>query len=246
MPDFAPLQRVKAGLPGDCGLGVGRPAACRPAAASFARDRPRAEIAVEDAALVLRWTTVLAPRSEAEFSVELTLDDAATRRAPPPPRRGARRSRRPTDPASAPLAGSRGGRPRRAAPRPPRTSRRRVLRRRRAVVLHALRPRLDLGRTARARPRPGDRGVHAARARPPAGHEEGSGHRGGAGQDPARAAQRRARHCRTRACICRRSTTARSTPPRSGCACSPTPATPGCPRPRCASCCRTCGRRSAG
>nr|MBS1899374.1 amylo-alpha-1,6-glucosidase [Actinomycetota bacterium] len=74
-PDFEPLQRVKAGLP-DPGTWAwdGERASSGPA--SFALTAPGAAIAVEGVTLAVRWTTVLEPRSTAEFSFALALEDA--------------------------------------------------------------------------------------------------------------------------------------------------------------------------
>jgi len=74
-PDFEQLQSVKAGLPGE-EVWAWDGERVSSGAASFALTAPNAAITLEDAALVLRWTTVLAPRAEAEFMVDLTLDDA--------------------------------------------------------------------------------------------------------------------------------------------------------------------------
>ena len=52
--------------------------------------------------------------------------------------------------------------------------------------------------------------------------------------------------CPARASCCRRSITAPSTRPRCGCACWRTPGEPGCRRTRCAHCCRRCGARWSG
>jgi len=76
VPDFAPLQQVKAGLAEDGAWGWDGERASS-GTASFAVSAPEAAITVEEAALVLRWTAVLQPRATAEFSVALTLEDSA-------------------------------------------------------------------------------------------------------------------------------------------------------------------------
>ncbi|MDR2320153.1 MAG: amylo-alpha-1,6-glucosidase [Microbacterium sp.] len=75
VPDFEPLQRVKAGLPDHGAWGWDGERASS-GAASFALTAPGAAIAVEGAAIAIRWTTVLAPRAGTEFSLALALEDA--------------------------------------------------------------------------------------------------------------------------------------------------------------------------
>jgi len=74
-PDFEPLQRVKAGM-ADRGAWGWDGERASSGAASFGLSAPGAAIAVEEAFLAVRWTTVLEPRSTAEFSFELTLEDS--------------------------------------------------------------------------------------------------------------------------------------------------------------------------
>ncbi|KJL31427.1 glycogen debranching N-terminal domain-containing protein [Microbacterium azadirachtae] len=76
VPDFEPLQRVKAGLPDDGAWGWDGERASS-GSASFALTAPGATIGVEGAAIAIRWTTVLAPRAAVEFSFALSLEDAA-------------------------------------------------------------------------------------------------------------------------------------------------------------------------
>lgn len=76
VPDFAPLQRVKAGLVDDGAWGWDGERASS-GAASFALTAPGAAIAVDGPAIAIRWTTVLAPRGTAEFSFALTLEDSS-------------------------------------------------------------------------------------------------------------------------------------------------------------------------
>ena len=74
-PDFEPLQHVKAGM-ADRGAWGWDGERASSGAASFALSAPGAAIAVEEAFLAVRWTTVLEPRSTEEFSFELTLEDS--------------------------------------------------------------------------------------------------------------------------------------------------------------------------
>lgn len=74
MPDFEPLQRVKAGL-ADAGAWGWDGDRASSGAASFAVSAPEATITVEEAALVIRWGTVLPPRSTAGFRIDLALED---------------------------------------------------------------------------------------------------------------------------------------------------------------------------
>ena len=76
VPDFAPLQRVKAGL-ADRGAWGWDGERASSGTASFALTAPDAAIAVEEAAIAIRWTTVLAPRAAVEFSFALSLEDSA-------------------------------------------------------------------------------------------------------------------------------------------------------------------------
>ena len=75
VPDFEPLQRVKAGLPDDGAWGWDGERASS-GSASFALTAPDAAIEVEGGAITIRWTTVLAPRAAVEFSFALSLEDA--------------------------------------------------------------------------------------------------------------------------------------------------------------------------
>ncbi|VXB97744.1 conserved hypothetical protein [Microbacterium sp. 8M] len=74
LPDFEPLQRVKAGL-ADGGAWAWDGERVSSGSASFALTAPGAAIAVEEAALVVRWMSVLEPRSRLEFSLALSLED---------------------------------------------------------------------------------------------------------------------------------------------------------------------------
>ena len=140
-----------------------------------------------------RGTCASPPGGRADVAWSVTLDDpslvvhgasASGRLAAADARR---RSRHPDHP----VAGRRARRSRRPPPDAARPSRRRVLRRRRTLVLHALRARLAVGGAPRAAGRRRDRGIHPPRPRPAAGRPRRRRDRPAAGQDPARAAQRR-------------------------------------------------------
>ena len=73
-PDFEPLQRVKAGLADAVAWGWDGDRASS-GAASFALSAPEATITVEETVLVIRWSTVLPPRSAAGFRIDLALED---------------------------------------------------------------------------------------------------------------------------------------------------------------------------
>ncbi|MDQ4213848.1 glycogen debranching N-terminal domain-containing protein [Microbacterium sp. ASV81] len=82
VPDFAPLQQVKAGLAHD-GAWDWDGTRVTSGTASFGLTAPGAEITVSDAGLAVRWSAVLAPRSTAEFALDLALaDDALVVTAP--------------------------------------------------------------------------------------------------------------------------------------------------------------------
>ena len=183
VPDFAPLQRVKAGLPGDAAWAWdGRRVVSE--AASFTVTAPGSTIEIEDTAIVLRWSTVLEHRSETEFSVELVLEDPAlVVRAPASPGRATvpettdPRVRRWLDRAADDLAALR-----LALPAHPDDA----FYAAGAPWFFTLfgRDSIWAARLALAQ----DPGIAASTLRvlgAPAGHEEGSGHRRGAGQDPA-------------------------------------------------------------
>ncbi|MGO4679466.1 glycogen debranching N-terminal domain-containing protein [Microbacterium sp. 2MCAF23] len=73
VPDFEPLQRVKAGL-ADAGAWGWDGERASSGTASFALTAPDATITAEEA-LVIRWTAVLPPRAAVGFSFDLALED---------------------------------------------------------------------------------------------------------------------------------------------------------------------------
>ena len=123
---------------------------------------------------------------------------------------------------------------------------RHVPRRGRAVVLHAVRPRLPLGGADAAAAGDRPRGRDAAGARGPAGHRHRRRQRRAARQDPARGPRQAAVARRGGPGAAAASTTGPSTPPRCGCACCTTHGGGACRRTRSRRCCPRWSARSPG
>lgn len=76
-PDFAPLQRVKAGLPGeaewtwDAGTST-----ARAGAASFTISAPGSTVSADGDGILLHWEVTLSPRGDADLSWSIALDDS--------------------------------------------------------------------------------------------------------------------------------------------------------------------------
>ncbi len=221
VPDFAPLQEVKAGTADRTRLAASRRSATpgrstvelRRAVVHDHRGRGRA----------LRRRRRGHRRSGGSMSHRARPSHASWSIAPGRslarrPRRAARRPRgpfRPLErrPAAHAVAGCRARRPRRAAARSARPPRRRVLRRRCAVVPDALRPGLAVGGAARPPGRSPHRGIHSSRPRAVPGRRAPTRTpRSSRARSCTSCAASRSR-CRARASCCRRCTTAPSTRP---------------------------------
>lgn len=74
VPDFAPMQQVKAGLAADAAW-TWDGSVCRAGEASFALTAPEATVAEDGDALVLRWDVVVPPRGSAAVVWAVDLDD---------------------------------------------------------------------------------------------------------------------------------------------------------------------------
>lgn len=74
VPDFAPMQQVKAGLAADAAW-TWDGSVCRAGEASFALTAPEATVAEDGDALVLRWDVVVPPRGSAAVVWAVNLDD---------------------------------------------------------------------------------------------------------------------------------------------------------------------------
>ena len=74
VPDFAPMQQVKAGLAADAAW-TWDGSVCRAGEASFALTAPEATVAEDGDALVLRWDVVVPPRGSAAVVWTVDLDD---------------------------------------------------------------------------------------------------------------------------------------------------------------------------
>lgn len=74
VPDFAPMQQVKAGLAADAAW-TWDGSVCRAGEASFALTAPEATVAEDGDTLVLRWDVVVPPRGSAAVVWAVDLDD---------------------------------------------------------------------------------------------------------------------------------------------------------------------------
>ncbi|MBO3662997.1 glycogen debranching N-terminal domain-containing protein [Microbacterium stercoris] len=84
VPDFAPMQRIKAGLAGEARWRwEGR--TCRSGEASFELEAPGADVTVDDEGILLRWEATVPRRGDVELAWSIRLADTTLVVAPPAP-----------------------------------------------------------------------------------------------------------------------------------------------------------------